>query len=79
MTLPYLSRDLEAHFDKNIHKTAFTLFSLLQIKDETESGQSLLALLSNCSTGNNLELSSADPEESEMHFWQKEGTKIKVN
>jgi len=38
----------------------------------------LLALLSNCSSGNNLELSNADPDEAEMFFWQK-SDKQKVN
>ena len=50
-----------------------------QIKEESEGGQSLLSLLSNCSHGNNLELSSADPDESEMHFWQREEPKQRVS
>ncbi|XP_053407466.1 kinase non-catalytic C-lobe domain-containing protein 1-like isoform X3 [Mercenaria mercenaria] len=47
------------------------------INDDSEGGQSLLSLLSNCSSGNNLELSSADPDEAEMHFWQTSVPKVK--
>ena len=54
-------------------------FLCLQIKEESENGQSLLHLISSCSHGNNLELSSADPDESEMHFWQREEPKQRVS
>ena len=36
-------------------------------------------LLGSCSRGNNLELSSADPDESEMHFWQREEPRQRVS
>ncbi|WAR21994.1 KNDC1-like protein [Mya arenaria] len=41
------------------------------IQEESEGGQGLLALLSNCCSGNHLELSSSDPDEADMHFWQR--------
>ncbi|KAH3790012.1 hypothetical protein DPMN_168206, partial [Dreissena polymorpha] len=41
------------------------------IPEDSERGQSVMALLSNCISGHNLELSTSDPDESDMVFWQR--------
>jgi len=48
------------------------------VKEDSERGQSLLGLLRNCCSGAILELSSADPDEAEMYFWQRAEPKMKV-
>ncbi|KAK3589437.1 hypothetical protein CHS0354_020772 [Potamilus streckersoni] len=60
-------------FEKN-HDLLLTLENFIEDKMSTdfESYKTLTALLSNCRHGHNLELSTADTSEQEIHFWHRE-------
>ncbi|KAL3864884.1 hypothetical protein ACJMK2_006531 [Sinanodonta woodiana] len=60
-------------FEKN-HDLLLTLENFIEdkISTDSESYKTLTALLSNCRHGHNLELSTADTSEQEIHFWHRE-------